>query len=283
MSKNTSLQNLNLLEQILRNKVFNCLYWKENCFGLTSETIIDKILELKYIGGINTSSNQPTNFICILVKLLQLNPKEEIIDEFLSDPELKYLRAITAVYIRFVYPPAKVYSKLEKLYCDYKKLIMLNKENKFEIIHMDELIDILLNEDFIFDISLPKIVKRNILEEKGELKPYVSVLEKELNNENDNDKKDDSDDESDVDIFNELKLPDNFFKNKKRKRSEDKKEESRQNKNINKNKKMSKEENKREEKNKDKKEGEEQKIKLPNLDPSSDEYWLELRKTLGIN
>ena len=285
--KSTAAQNISSVELILRNRVFNSYYWKEKCFGLTSETIIDKILELKYIGGMNHSSNQPTDFICLFIKLLQLNPSEEIIDEYLSDPDLKYLRALTALFIRFAYPPVKIYTKLEKLYCDYKKLVIL-KSKGYAIIHMDEYIDSLLNEEHIFEISLPKIPKRNVLEENGELKPYVSVLENELNVDK-NKKVDKSESESeteeekDIDIFKNIKIPDNFFKNKKRKRSPDKKEKE-----IFKNKdKIDKKTENAKFINKDiklnDKNEEVNKIKLPDLDPESDEYWLELRKRIGIN
>ena len=281
--KSTAAQNISSVELILRNRVFNSYYWKEKCFGLTSETIIDKILELKYIGGMNHSSNQPTDFICLFIKLLQLNPSEEIIDEYLSDPDLKYLRALTALFIRFAYPPSKIYTKLEKLYCDYKKLVIL-KSKGYAIIHMDEYIDSLLNEEHIFEISLPKIPKRSVLEENGELKPYVSVLENELNI--DKNKKEESesetDEEKDIDIFKNIKIPENFFKNKKRKRSEDKKEKEKEKKVENKKIKI---ENKNVI-NKDinsYKQEEVDKIKLPDLDPESDEYWLELRKRIGIN
>ena len=284
--KNTAAQNISSVELILRNRVFNSYYWKEKCFGLTSETIIDKILELKYIGGMNHSSNQPTDFICLFIKLLQLNPSEEIIDEYLSDPDLKYLRALTVLFIRFAYPPVKIYTKLEKLYCDYKKLVIL-KSKGYAIIHMDEYIDSLLNEEHIFEISLPKIPKRNVLEENGELKPYISVLENELNV--DKNKKEDksqseseTEEEKDIDIFKNIKIPDNFFKNKKRKRSEDKKEKEKE-KHKNKIDKIAENtKNINKDINKDKNE-ESNKIKLPDLDPESDEYWLELRKRIGIS
>ena len=286
--KSTAAQNISSVELILRNRVFNSYYWKEKCFGLTSETIIDKILELKYIGGMNHSSNQPTDFICLFIKLLQLNPSEEIIDEYLSDPDLKYLRALTALFIRFAYPPVKIYTKLEKLYCDYKKLVIL-KSKGYAIIHMDEYIDSLLNEEHIFEISLPKIPKRNVLEENGELKPYVSVLENELNvdknkKEDKSESESETEEEKDIDIFKNIKIPDNFFKNKKRKRSPDKKEKEKE---IFKNKEKidKKTENEKfinKDINKDKNE-ESNKIKLPDLDPESDEYWLELRKRIGIN
>jgi pre-mRNA-splicing factor 38A len=281
--KSTAAQNISSVELILRNRVFNSYYWKEKCFGLTSETIIDKILELKYIGGMNHSSNQPTDFICLFIKLLQLNPSEEIIDEYLSDPDLKYLRALTALFIRFAYPPSKIYTKLEKLYCDYKKLVIL-KSKGYAIIHMDEYIDSLLNEEHIFEISLPKIPKRSVLEENGELKPYVSVLENELNI--DKNKKEESesetDEEKDIDIFKNIKIPENFFKNKKRKRSEDKKEKEKEKKVENKKIKIENKNVINKDINSNKQE-EVDKIKLPDLDPESDEYWLELRKRIGIN
>ena len=289
--KSTAAQNISSVELILRNRVFNSYYWKEKCFGLTSETIIDKILELKYIGGMNHSSNQPTDFICLFIKLLQLNPSEEIIDEYLSDPDLKYLRALTALFIRFAYPPYKIYTKLEKLYCDYKKLVIL-KSKGYATIHMDEYIDQLLNDEHIFEISLPKIPKRSVLEENGELSPYVSVLENELNvdrNKKDEDKSEsesETEEEKDIDIFKNIKIPDNFFKNKKRKRSPDKKEKEKE---IFKNKDKidKKTENEKfinKDINKDNDKNEEaNKIKLPDLDPESDEYWLELRKRIGIN
>ena len=288
--KSTAAQNISSVELILRNRVFNSYYWKEKCFGLTSETIIDKILELKYIGGMNHSSNQPTDFICLFIKLLQLNPSEEIIDEYLSDPDLKYLRALTALFIRFAYPPVKIYTKLEKLYCDYKKLVIL-KSKGYAIIHMDEYIDSLLNEEHIFEISLPKIPKRNVLEENGELKPYVSVLENELNvdknkKEDKSESESETEEEKDIDIFKNIKIPDNFFKKKKKKRSPDKKEKEKE---IFKNKDKidKKTENEKfinKDINKDNDKNEEaNKIKLPDLDPESDEYWLELRKRIGIN
>ena len=298
--KSTAAQNISSVELILRNRVFNSYYWKEKCFGLTSETIIDKILELKYIGGMNHSSNQPTDFICLFIKLLQLNPSEEIIDEYLSDPDLKYLRALTALFIRFAYPPYKIYTKLEKLYCDYKKLVIL-KSKGYAIIHMDEYIDSLLNDEHIFEISLPKIPKRSVLEENGELSPYVSVLENELNvdrNKKDEDKSEsesETEEEKDIDIFKNLKIPENFFKGKKRKRSDDKNEKT-EKKDKDKDKERHKhkhkhDDNKIENKSdnskkidikKENKIEEEKKIKLPDLDPESDEYWLELRKRIGI-
>ena len=38
-----------LVEKITRLKIYNCVYWKEQCFGLTAATIIDKAIALKYV------------------------------------------------------------------------------------------------------------------------------------------------------------------------------------------------------------------------------------------
>ena len=267
MLMGNTLNKLNVLEQITRNKVYNCTYWKEKCFALNSESIIDNALELKYIGGIIANSGQPSEFICLVVKLIQLNPSEDVLKEYLSIPEYKYLRALTAFYVRLVMPAKKVYEMLEPLYCDYRKLRMVNNEGKYEIIYMDEFIDVLLEESGVFNIALPKLVKRKVLEENDGLGKRVSLLDEELNNKKgEEESDDDDDDEEDVDIFEDLKLPEGFFNGKKRKRSEDN--------NCNEN------------------DDQEDKVEntsvvdisdLKKLDENSDEYWLALRKKIGLN
>ena len=36
-----------IVEKITRLKIYNCVYWKEQCFGLTAATIIDKAIALR--------------------------------------------------------------------------------------------------------------------------------------------------------------------------------------------------------------------------------------------
>jgi len=48
------------------------------------------------------------------------------------------------------------------------------------MVHVDELADKLLHEEIIFDIVLPRIPQRDVLEEMGKLEPKVSPLEEEL-------------------------------------------------------------------------------------------------------
>ena len=171
-------------------------------------------------------------------------------------------------------PPKKVYEIFEPLYCDYRKLRMVNNEGKYEIIYMDEFIDVLLEESEVFNIALPKLVKRKVLEENERLGKRISLLDEELNKGNDDRKgeeegSEDDDDEEDVDIFEDLKLPEGFFNGKKRKRNEDN--------DCNEN---------------DEDDNKEDKVEntsvvdisdLKKLDENSDEYWLALRKKIGLN
>lgn len=41
----------NLVEKILRTKIYNTMYWKEHCFALTAESLVDKAVELHFVGG----------------------------------------------------------------------------------------------------------------------------------------------------------------------------------------------------------------------------------------
>jgi pre-mRNA-splicing factor 38A len=72
-----------LIEKILRKRIYECRYWKEHCFGLTESTIIEKAYNLTYIGG-QYGVQKPTDFICLVLKLLQLQPREEIVIKYLT-------------------------------------------------------------------------------------------------------------------------------------------------------------------------------------------------------
>lgn len=277
---------LGVIEKIIRNKVYNCLYWKEKCFGLTSESIIDNALELKYIGGMINSLNQPSDFICLVVKMIQLNPKEDIIDEYLSIPEYKYLRALTAFYIRVTFPFVKVYQKLEGMYCDYRKLRLCSREGKYSITHMDEYIDDLITKEMVLDITLPSLPKRIVFENNNELMPKVSLLETDLILNNANTEGEDIDNANDElnadDIFDDIKIPDEFFKGKRKRAFKVEDNHSDQEDisiaNIKKHKVSETKTNiiasQAKNNNNDTKE-------IP-LDENSPEYWLELRKKIGL-
>ena len=108
---------------------------------MIAETLIDQAIELNTIGGVY-GNQRPTNFMCLLLKLLQIQPEKEILVEYLLADEFKsvrttfrepvctdhiyacdrYLRALAAMYIRMTFRAVDVYELLEPLLKDYQKL-----------------------------------------------------------------------------------------------------------------------------------------------------------------
>ena len=157
-----------LIEKIVRERIYECLYWKEHCFGLHAETILDKIVELDYIGGI-CGGRQPCPFLCLLLKLLQLQPSKAIIQEYIQDENFKYLRILGLLYVRMVAPSAEVYRILEPYLSDRRKLRIRLPSGSFFLSYVDEVVDELLTKDRVFDLILPRLTKRSLLEDTGEL------------------------------------------------------------------------------------------------------------------
>ena len=68
-----------------------------------------------------------------------------------------------AFYLRLVGRPLEVYQYLEPLYNDYRKLRLRESDGSFALTHMDEVVDQLLNNEYLFDIALPRIPNRSEL------------------------------------------------------------------------------------------------------------------------
>jgi len=169
-----------LVEKIIRSRVYDSKYWKENCFALTSELLVDKAMELKYVGGVFGGNIKPTPFICLVLKMLQIQPEKDIVIEFIKNEDFKYVRALGAYYLRLTGTSLDCYKYLEPLLNDYRKIRTQKRDGNFELSHMDEFIDQCLHDERVCDVQLPRIQKREILEENNELEPRVSVLEGDL-------------------------------------------------------------------------------------------------------
>ncbi|KAA8907449.1 PRP38 family-domain-containing protein [Sphaerosporella brunnea] len=170
-----------LVEKIIRDRILESLYWKEQCFGLNAATLLDRATELTYIGG-EYGNQKPTPFICLVFKLLQLQPEKEIILAYLHDPEFKYLRALAAMYIRLTWNAVEVFKTLEPLLGDYRKL-RVRGMGGWRQSYMDEFIDDLLTKERVCDIALPRMMTRAMLEDAEELEPRESLLGSELESE----------------------------------------------------------------------------------------------------
>mmetsp|Transcript_27055 Transcript_27055/g.44435 ORF Transcript_27055/g.44435 Transcript_27055/m.44435 type:complete len:254 (+) Transcript_27055:17-778(+) len=165
-----------IIEKITRSKIYECLYWKQHCFALTAELIIDVAVKLKYCGGTYGGLRKPSPFICLILKMLQIQPSKDIIIEFIRQSDEKYLRILGAFYLRLTGSALDIYRYLEPLYVDYRKIRQRRLDGSYAIAHVDELIDDFLHKDYVFEISLPHLTKRYTLEETKQLKPRVSAL-----------------------------------------------------------------------------------------------------------
>ena len=173
-----------LIETAVRDRITDSLYWKESCFGLNAATLLDRAVEMSYIGGTYGVGMKPTPFICLTFKLLTLVPEKEIVLEYLGrgGEEWKYLRALAAFYVRLTFDSVEVHRVLEPFLEDKRKLRRRRKEG-YTLTYMDEFVDELLIKDRVCGTSLWKLPARQILEDEGRLEERVSPMQGELDEE----------------------------------------------------------------------------------------------------
>ncbi|GAA5876411.1 hypothetical protein JCM1840_006015 [Sporobolomyces johnsonii] len=168
-----------LIPTVIRQRVYDTLYWKEHCFALNSATVIDRAVDLSAVGG-TYANTRPTEFICLVLKLLQLQPEREIILEYLRAEEFKYLRALAAFYVRLTFDSLNVYEVLEPLLDDYRKIRFRGMDGSFTITTLDQFADDLLHAEMVCEIQLPRLTQRKVLEETEGLAPRRSKLGKAM-------------------------------------------------------------------------------------------------------
>lgn len=52
---------------------------------------MDKAMALRAIGGVFGGNIKPTAFLCLVLKMLQIQPEKDIIVEFIKQDEFKYM------------------------------------------------------------------------------------------------------------------------------------------------------------------------------------------------
>ncbi|XP_051829975.1 pre-mRNA-splicing factor 38A-like [Antechinus flavipes] len=177
-TQGTNLQYL--VEKKIRNRIYESKYWKEECFGLTAELLANKAMDLRSVGGVYGSNIKPTLFLCLTLKMLQIQPEKNLIIEFIKNVYFKYVRVLGALYMRLTGTTMDCYKYLEPLYNDNRKIRIQNRKGDFEFIHVDEFIDELLHSGQVCDIILPRLQKDHMLEEIGLLELPISDLEEEM-------------------------------------------------------------------------------------------------------
>ena len=71
------------MERITRDKVYAMTYWKETCFAVSADALVDLAVELRACGGLYVGDNCAPQFLCLSLHLLEIQPEKEIIFEFI--------------------------------------------------------------------------------------------------------------------------------------------------------------------------------------------------------
>ncbi|KAJ2545661.1 hypothetical protein GGH12_004057 [Coemansia sp. RSA 1822] len=172
-----------LIETTFRQRIYDSLYWKDQCFGLTVTGVMEKAAALTSLGGCYGASRKPTDFLCLLLKLLQLQPTRPMLHELINQHDFKYMRALALLYFRLTESSVDIYQTLEPLYQDFSKLRMRCDGGEFEIVRMDEFVDTLLREKQACFVTLPVLTRRMMLEDTGQLAPRISPLDEDSDSE----------------------------------------------------------------------------------------------------
>lgn len=166
----------NLLEKILRDKIFETAYWKEHCFALTAATLVDKAMALREAGATEGQLRRPLPFIMLVLRMLQIRPDAAIVRELVRNEDFRYVRLLGAFYWRLVAAPADVYRVLEPLLGDYRRVVCADMHGR-TMRHVDEVVWDLLHADLCLDVTLPRLPRRAVLEQAGVLAPRASPLD----------------------------------------------------------------------------------------------------------
>lgn len=153
-----------LIDTSTRHRIYNSVYWQQHCFGVNLLTLVDRAQSLKGVGGVYGLFREPCNFICLFLKLLELEPSKKVIEGFLNTKswQMKHLRLLAALYVRFVFPAEEVYLILEGLLGQYFKVAVLREEG-FKVEYFDTVIYSFLHDKFWCGITFPPLTPRNNL------------------------------------------------------------------------------------------------------------------------
>lgn len=60
-----------LVDKITRTKIYDTMYWKDKCFGLNAESMLDRAVELDAVGGTYGATKSVSQFLCLVLKSMQ--------------------------------------------------------------------------------------------------------------------------------------------------------------------------------------------------------------------
>lgn len=180
MTDKRNVQNkAHLVEPIVRHRIQDSLFYKQHLY-LTNELSIVPVIvnHVKYVGGTD-ATGRPSPFLCCLLRLLELEPPHNIVRLYLAQNgynEFKYLTALALLYCRMV---ENIYPLYDEYIGDYRRLRLRLRSPKFvedlpvhyTIIHMDEWVDQLVENERVVDIIMPFLASRQVMIDRGDAVP----------------------------------------------------------------------------------------------------------------
>lgn len=151
-----------LIDSVIRRNIYESRYWTL-LQGNNAETLIDFEIVLNHIGVTYGPLGEPTLFLAILLKMLQIGIEPEIYKLYVRQSDLKYIRCLGALYLRLAEPPSSVYSILEPCLGDFRKIQVKDHSGALSTSTVDQFIADLLEQDSFFSISLPPLPSRATL------------------------------------------------------------------------------------------------------------------------
>lgn len=170
-----------LLEKPVRERITDSLYYKQECFALNAETMLDRAINVTFIGGTYGDAQRPSPFLCLIHKMLEFGMdgamSDDILREYLDHggDKFKYLRALALFYIRLTRPAKQVYRWLEPYLEDKRKLKKRTRTGS-SLTYVDEFVDDLLTKPRVCATTLWQMPSRAALEDFQDLEPRVSPL-----------------------------------------------------------------------------------------------------------
>jgi pre-mRNA-splicing factor 38A len=113
------------LGEVLRKRIQRSSYWLGRCADASFLDVIGLAADLDYVEGMRGEAElaQPTPFVCLLQRLVQLDPPPELLDELIRQDDLKYVRLLAIVFVRLtVEDPVVVHAALDVGLGDYRTL-----------------------------------------------------------------------------------------------------------------------------------------------------------------
>ena len=66
-------------------------FYHHSLHFIIAELLVDKAMALDHIGGTFGGNIKPTPFLCLMLKMLQIQPEKDIVVEFIRNEDYKYV------------------------------------------------------------------------------------------------------------------------------------------------------------------------------------------------